>query len=42
MILINEFMSPAKQGSKSPVDRDMGTTQLRKTIFKKHYKEKIR
>ena len=27
---------------KSTADKDIGSTQLRKTIFKKHYTEKIK
>jgi len=37
MMLINEFMTPSKEAGKSAGDKDIGSTQLRKTIFKKHY-----
>ena len=41
-MLIKEFMTPTKQKDKSPANKEMGSTQLRKTIFKKHYTEKIK
>ena len=37
MMLINEFMTPNKEPGKTSAERDIGSTQLRKTIFKKHY-----
>lgn len=42
MMLINEFITPNKQAGKSAADKDIGSTQLRKTIFKKHYTQKIK
>ena len=33
---MNEF-TPQKDPSKSAGEKDFGSTQLRKTIFKKHY-----
>lgn len=40
--LMNEFTTPQKDLARSMGDKDLGSTQLRKTIFKKHYSEKIR
>ncbi len=39
---MNEFSTPTKEMGKSTADKDIGSTQLRKTIFKKHYTEKIK
>jgi len=36
----NEYGTPLKD-TRQPSDRDIGSTQLRKTIFKKHYTEKM-
>jgi hypothetical protein len=39
---MNEYSSPVKAGNQSTADKELGSTQLRKTIFKKHYSEKIK
>lgn len=35
--IMNEYSTPQKELNKSTADKDIGSTQLRKTIFKKHY-----
>lgn len=40
--LMNDFSTPQKDMGKSGADRDIGSTQLRKMIFKKHYTENIK
>jgi len=42
MAHMNEYSSPTKIGAQSTADKELGSTQLRKTIFKKHYSEKIK
>ena len=40
--LMHWFSTPQKDANKSSNDKDIGSTQLRKMIFKKHYTQKVK